>query len=323
VSSVQLQVDALGFEDANIRADFVSLDLSSGGETALVGFRGLRVEQNAQEETYKRLYGIVALFNTQNGKLIRILRELEGARNDDRIPDDQLFDGVVLTQDVALSPDGSLAASYGIGENENSLIVQRTADGSKVKTILERRDSARRGCYSMLDFSKDNKVLQCRSTLHWLDSDQHKRLVDKDGNYIYPFIADSSIRYAVAPDGTKIRYRSSTLSSSGLMVTAPGNAPQRIEPLLNLPGNADHNFMFSPNSQLFIEGYTNHKINGIQHLLPSPLRRLSAVAIWTRNAQLKRIFSTNKRYRNLAWSRDSKYFALINQDLSLQVFKAP
>lgn len=323
VSSVKLQIDALDLEPANVRADFVSLDLSSGGETALVGLRGLRVKQNAKEENYKRLYGIVALFNTKDGKLIRVLRELEGVRNDDRVPDDQLFDDVVLTQDVALSPDGSLAASYGIGENENSLIVQRTADGSRVKTIFERRDSARRGCYSMLDFSEDNQVLQCRSTLHQLDGGQPKRLVDKDGNYVYPFIADRVVGNAVAPDGTRIEYRSSVLSNSGFMVTAPGSTPKRIKPLLHLPGDTDHEFMFSPNSQLFAEGYTNREVNGIQHLIPPPLRKLSSIAIWTRNAELKRMFSTNKHYRNFAWSRDNQYFALINQDLSLQVFTAP
>ena len=330
VSSVKLQTEVLGFEDENIRLNFRSLDLASGGETALVGFRGIRVEQGTKGQTDKRhLYAIVALFNTRDGRLIRVLRELKGGSKEDdgeayNEPDDRLFDGVSLTQDVALSEDGSLAASYGIGENENSLIVQRTADGSKVKTIFARRDSARRGCYSMLDFSKDNKVLQCRSTLHWLDSDQYKRLVDKEGNYIYPFIADSSLTTnAVAPDGTRIRYRFSALSRSGFMVTAPGSVSKRIEPRLNLPGDADHDFMFSPDSQLFMEGYTNLEVNGIQHLMPPPFRKLSGVAIWTRNAELKRMFFTNKRYRNFSWSRDSKHFALLNTDLSLQVFKAP
>ena len=65
---------------------------------------------------------------------------------------------VSLTQDVALSEDGRLAASYGIGENENSLIVQRTADGSKVKTIFATARFLQDGvAYSMLDFSKDNQ----------------------------------------------------------------------------------------------------------------------------------------------------------------------
>lgn len=314
VSSIKLQVDTLDFEDGNIWLDqFSSLDLSSGAEVALVGLRGNRQEQDTEGKTYNRLYAIAALFNTRNGKLIRVLRELKGSPNYETIP----VDDIVLTQDMALSPDGSLAASYGIGENENSLIVQRTADGSKVKTILEYEGSTRRrGCHSMLDFSQNNQVLQCRGILYWLDSDQSKRLVDKDGQYIYPFIADyTSLSEATAPDGTRV--------SGRFELTLPNTEPKQINSPLKLSDDALRSFMFSPDSQLFIEKHTDSKVNGLRHLIPPPFRRLGAIAIWTRDAELKRMFFTNQSYRNLAWSRDNQYFALIYKDLSLQVFKTP
>lgn len=312
VSSVKLQVDKLRFEHRTVKINYQSFDLSSGAEVTLVGLQGTRKEQDVEGKTYNRLYAIAALFNTRNGKLIRILRELKGAPNYETIP----VDDVVLTRDMALSPDGSLVASYGIGENENSLIVQRTADGSVVKTIFERSDSARRGCHSMLDFSQDNQVLQCRGTLYWLNSDQYQRLVDNDGQYIYPFIADyASLYKATAPDGTRVRGK--------FKLTFPNTTSRQVQSPLKLSDDALHNFMFSPDSQLFIEGYTDSKVKGLQHLIPPPFRRLSAIAVWTRNAELKRMFLTNRSYRSLAWSRDNQHFALVYSDLSLQVFKTP
>lgn len=312
VSSVKLQVDELQFEKGTVQINYESLDLSSGAEIALVGLQGNRKEQDAEGKTYNRLYAIVALFNTSNGKLIRVLRELKSSPDYNSVPEN----GTVWTEDMALSPDSSLAASYGTGENENSLIVQRTADGSKVKTIFERSDAAIRSCYSMLDFSQDNQVLQCRGTLYWLNSDQYQRLVDNDGQYIYPFIADyASLFKATAPDGTRVRGK--------FKLTFPNTTSRQVQSPLKLSDDALHNFMFSPDSQLFIEGYTDSKVNGLQHLIPPPFRRLSAIAVWTRNAELKRMFFTNQGYRSLAWSRDNQNFALAYSDLSLQVFKAP
>lgn len=313
VSSVKLQVDELQFDDGTVKINYQSFDLSSGAEVVLVGLQGNRKEQDSEGNTYNRLYAIVALFNARNGKLIRILRELKSAPNHERIQENR----TVWTEEIALSPDGSLAASYGIGKNENSLIVQRTADGSKVKTIFERSDFRRRGCLSRLDFSQDNQVLQCNSTLYRLDSDRYKRLVDKDEQYIYPFIADYAplLFSATAADGTRVGDRAE--------LVLPNTDPKPLNSPLRMPDDALQHFMFSPDSQLFIEGYRGSKVKGLQHLVPLPFRRLSAIAIWTRNGELKRIFFTNQSYRNLAWSRDNKYFALVYKDLSLQVFKAP
>lgn len=312
VSSVKLQIDELQLEDGTVKINYQSFDLSSDAEVALVGLQGNRKEQDSEGKTYNRLYAIVALFDPRNGKLIRVLRELKSAPDHEKIQENR----TVWTEEMALSPDGSLAAN-GIGKNENSLIVQRTVDGSKVKTIFERSDFRRRGCLSRLDFSQDNQVLQCNSTLYRLDSDQYKRLVDKDGQYIYPFIADYAplLFSATAADGTRVGDQAA--------LVLPDTDPKPLNSPLRMPDDALQHFMFSPDSQLFIEGYRGSKVKGLQHLVPLPFRRLSAIAIWTRNGELKRMFFTNQSYRNLSWSRDNKYFALVYKDLRLQVFKAP
>lgn len=221
-------------------------------------------------------------------------------------------------REVALSKDGSLVASYAIGENENSLIVQRTNDGSLVKTIYAmygENASYKFDCTAMLDFSPDNKALQCGSTLYQLDSNKKKSLVDNNGKYIFPFFADFSAgSNAFAPDGTSIDYRK---------LYIPGFKPKVIKSPFNLFDSMEQ-MEFSPDSKHFIQAQVAYyKARGQRFFTPPPFRKLSAVAIWNRNGQLQQTFFTNNRYREIAWSRDSKYFALINNDLSLQIFKVP
>lgn len=310
-SSVKLQIDKLSLERDSIDINYRSFDLSSGAKFALVGLKGVRSQKDVNGQINKRHYAVLALFNTQDGSLIRVLRELKG----------ELLsvseDGSVNTFEVALSRDGSLVASYAIGENENSLIVQRTNDSSLVKTIYDlhgKNGNYVYHCTTMLDFSPDNKALQCGSTLTLLDSNKQKSL-SVNGEYVFPFFADFSAgSHATAPDGASIDYKE---------LSIPGSKLKVIESPLDLFDSMEQ-MVFSPDGKHFIQAQVAyHEARGERFFTPPPFRRLSGVAIWNRNGQLKRTFFTNNRYREIAWSRDSKYFALINKDLSLQIFQVP
>lgn len=315
VSSVKLQVDALKLERDSIKIDHRSLDLSSGAEFVVVGLSGVRTEQDTKEQTRKYRSAMVALFNVDDGSLIRIIHEFKG-------------DDYALTEGVALSYDGSLVASYGQEGNKISLIVRRTADGSEVTSIFKRYGkevtSIIKGylfaCIGMLDFSQDNQALQCGDILFPLNSTQHRSLSHK-GEFVYPMIADSSSsNRAIAPDGTQVEENFDWVEKK-VKLTVSGATSKLVDSPFDLV-DAKRNLMFSPNSKFFIEGYRVHnQIRGKRRFKLPLFRRLSAIAIWTHDGKLKRKFFTNKRYSQVAWSRDSKYYTLIHQDLTLQVFQ--
>lgn len=91
------------------------MSLHSGSGRLAVGLTD--VDLGAQK-------GIVAVFNTADGKLLRILRRLSGAS--------------VLVDGVAISPDGTQVASYGRDAQENRLIVQDLNSGEVTHVVADR-----------------------------------------------------------------------------------------------------------------------------------------------------------------------------------------
>lgn len=335
VSSVKLQTDELGFADGEkIEVSYNSFDLASGAGVVAVGLHSTDSTSGIESRTPKR--AIVALFNAQDGRLIRVMRRLQGEYS--------------RSEEVALSPDGTLLASYALGDNENSLIVQRTGDGSLVKIIYETSDRTVINCLAMLDFSTDNSTLQCGSTLYRLDRNE-ERSIFKNHQFIVPSVTLAEFSPGGrAPDGTTVegdyfqekkildrlspQEREAKLQSlgdnRGYVLTKPGSEPILFgSPLELFDSSFDRVFfspdiIFSPDSRLFIGTYTAYReARGMRRFVPPPFRQLTAIAIWTRDAELKNSFFTNRRDREIAWSRDSQHFATIDDDFSVKVFKAP
>ena len=330
VRSVKLDVGAVGLEPG-ARASYRALDLSAGGESVLVGLRGTRAD-GAQPATH---HAVLALFDTRDGSVIQVLRDLEG--NEQRRYDDDW--GATAIEEAALSQDGSLVASYAFGKNENSLIVQRT-NGRVVTTVFEIDSDEAYGCTAMLEFSPDNQVLQCGSRLTHLETGETTDL-DVDGRYQFPFYADFAAgEVATAPDGTRAEDTIRDLFLPNDLTPAEMNAriddyylantfslrPLDAEPVTVASPlelfDARRDFVFSPDSQHLFEGYYAYReARGVRRFVPPPFRRLGAVGIWkAQNPELLTRFFTNKRFYSAAWSRDGAYVGLLNQDLSLDVF---
>lgn len=100
VSSVMLHTEALDLQPGSIQVGYLSLDLASGAEVALVGLQGARAEQD--EKFPRRHYAILAPFDTCTGQLIRVLCELRGNPIGD--PNGSRGRGAFIAE-VALSPD--------------------------------------------------------------------------------------------------------------------------------------------------------------------------------------------------------------------------
>ncbi|MDB9527875.1 hypothetical protein PN498_17905 [Oscillatoria sp. CS-180] len=311
VASVRLQTQALGFEEDTVQVNFRSFDLSTGADTVLVGLGGVRQDSSGQN----RYYAVLALFDARNGTLIREIRAIKG--NVRAVWQDGDDTGA-RTVEIALSPDGQLAASYGMGEGENRLLVQQTSDGQIVKEFPRGDpddENLVNNCISQLDFTADSRSLQCGSVLYDLDNRNYTSLSDSNGNYKFPRAADfHGGRYALAPDGTRF-------DRDGIV--QPSGAQFPLESDLKVLDDVG-NLAFSPNSQLVLEVRSNrYSARGFRRLIPSPFRRLSGIAVWNREAELQHLFFANQRYDEVAWSRDSEFFALLSQNLTLQTFRAP
>ncbi|MEL7082869.1 MAG: WD40 repeat domain-containing protein [Cyanobacteria bacterium J06597_1] len=307
VTNVRLDTQDLGFEPKTLNASYRSFDLSAGGDIVLVGLDGYRRDPSGDERNY---YGVLALFDTRNGELIRVLREIKG------------FDGgishVSPIRELALSPDGQLAASYAIDPNENGLIVQRTSDGAIVNRVLEGEvpPNEIHSCTGALDFSTDNQFLECGSSLFGLSDGTATSIVGSDGRYRYPRLSDFSVLFSgTAPDGTNV--------GRGEVRRANGDSIP-LQSSLYLYDSAYRTFMFAPNSEWFLDAQVAYEdARGVRFFVPPPFRRLSAIQVWNVDTDLQRTLFTNKRFSRLAWSRDSQHFAVLNEDFTVQVFQAP
>ena len=144
VRSVKLDVEAVGLEPRTTSINYRSFDLGPTAAVALVDLQGLDLQgldlrerrYRGDEPPYYRT--VVALFSSKSGEPIRVLRDLSGSRVSGSYNQNE----GTGSGELALSPDGSLAASLAWARDnygnltENSLIVQRTSDGGLVKTVL-------------------------------------------------------------------------------------------------------------------------------------------------------------------------------------------
>ncbi|MEL7082868.1 MAG: WD40 repeat domain-containing protein [Cyanobacteria bacterium J06597_1] len=300
VAAVRLDTRELGFVPGTLNVGFESFDLSAGAETILIGLNGYR--QNPTGANNHDYGGILALFNARTGQLIRVLREVDGL--------EQRAFGTAPMREVALSPDGQLAASFSTGATDNGLLVQRTFDGTIVDWVIESEAPPEWGfsCGASLDFSPNNQFLECGNSVYTISDGTKTGLTE-------PRLSDLSVwRLGRAPDGTVV-------DEEGIRRTDGETIPLRSP--LQFSDSAYKTFMFAPNSQWFLEAESVYQVQGIWSIVPPPFRRLSTIQVWNIDAELQRTLFTNKRFSLLAWSRDSQYFAVLNEDLTVQIFRAP
>jgi hypothetical protein len=285
VSSVKLDIAAVGLDPATAAVGWLSFDLSPGGRLALVGMSG-------PVETGWR--SVLALFDAKTGGLVRVLDEEDrpGGAEDD-----------LIISGAALSPDGSLAAGLLYerrdGARLSKLVVYTVSDGRILRTLREGDWTF--DCTSMLDFTNDNKQLQCGFELFDLANGTTTSVL-KDQDVVYPVPADFPGDFARAPDGTRVDAFT-------------------FNPRLQL-FDATDTFSFAPDSVGLLQTRRAHRpVRGLRQFTPPVLRAMSAVALWDgKAAALDRSFQTNRWYVRSAWSRDSAFFGFVTGDLRLEVF---
>lgn len=181
VSSVTLDVAALGLSPADTYVEARNLDLGPDAGVALVGLKTLK------DGEWRVL---LAVFDAGSGQPVRVLSETTGAEP--------------WMGEIALSPDASLAAAVISQGGSTALEVYRLADGSLVRRLWEDASSGR-DCVSMLDFGADGRMLQCYTLAHDLETGATESLVDDNGDFRFPILAAFSAMGTRAPDGTDVR----------------------------------------------------------------------------------------------------------------------
>ncbi|MGL4236984.1 hypothetical protein [Tabrizicola sp.] len=295
VSGVRLDVAAAGLDPDTAEADWWAFDLSPSGDTALVGIWD---KANGAEPR-----SVLALYDTATGAVLRVLHDTS---------DYQSSGEYRLTQEAALSPDGSLAAAITDtvqgDELVSELIIYDTADGRVLKTITRDKDDYEyraAHCNAMLDFSADGTKIQCGYKVFDIATGNASSVRRSDDSVIYPVFADESLMQPIAPDGTEFLSKQDKQSFA-----------------LNFNGMLDL-YYFAPDSVGLLGVQIPHdKNSGKRFYIPSIFRQMSAVEIWDGKAkELQRSFYSNRLYIRTAWSRDSAYFGFVTDDLRLEVFK--
>lgn len=302
VASATLNVSALGLEPDATKVNYASFDVGPDAKVALIGLTG---------PSGDRYRSVLATFDTKTGEPIRVLRDLRGGKLEDKESTRSGFDN------IALSADGALAASWAWGNKDTAdyefkLLVQNTSDGSVAKVVYDVKSGHSDFCGLVLDFTPDNKKLQCSSKVIDLATGDEISL-SKDGKYVYPFYGDFSAGFAIAPDGTEVRYDTlRRIGGNRITLSSPVGLVDSVQ-----------NYAFSPDSKYFLESYRAHRENrGARLYTPPMFRKLSAIAVWNADTRkLERSFYTNVRYWQIAWSRDGTHFGVVNRDLTLQMFK--
>jgi hypothetical protein len=291
VSSVKLDVAALGLDPETATLTWNSFDLAAGGNTALVGIIG---------STRDRARLVLAIFDTETGAVVRVLEDKTATS-----PEDYNVD----IADAALSPDGLLAAatvSWREGDlSYDVLAVYSVTDGSLLKTLAKRvevRDDEKFDCLGLLDFSADGAKLQCFERIYDLVDGGVTPLPKTDGQWNFPILADS-VASGLAPDGTTFR-------------SLDVDLPIDVYDGLAWP-------YFAPDSVgLLTVSVVWPRNIPQQFYLPAVFRQNSAVILWnSKTKQAQRSFYSNRRYVLKAWSRDSAWFGFVTGDLRLEVFK--
>ncbi len=289
-SRVALDLDAAGLQAATARVGWVAFDLGPEAETALLAAFG---------PTAAGRRGVLALFDTQTGALIRLLHAED-------FPDD--YPGSWNEVVAALSPDGRRAAAMLRGGGDDDapwpLTIYDTISGA----VLHRLPGHGPNCVSMLDFSPDGTKLQCGFTVHDLETGQVSSALD-DNRMVLPMYADFPPG-ARAPDGTVVR--SYDLPSG----TEIFEANARI-----FEDNASMHF--APDSIGLLEVWqARHENRGQRWWTPSVFRYLAGVGVWDGQSKtlLRRIYA-NERYQVSAWARDGGYFGFVSDDFHLTVFR--
>lgn len=292
VSSVTLDVAALGFDTDRSKVTGSAFDLSPGGKTALVGIVG-KVGDDMRV--------VLALYESGTGAMLRVLLDKT------ETPVDGVFGAYI--SEAALSPDGALAAAAsGWREGDaafHMLAVYRVADGSVVKTLVSReqtKDASGFDCTAMLDFSAEGTKLQCSHTLYDIATGSETSLL-RDGDLVFPMPADFPPG-GLAPDGS----RAGDLG---------------LKPPIELVYDNFQSWHFAPDSNgLLSVARVSGSAVGKPSYVPAVFRQRSAVILWdAKTKELRRSFYANHRFTQTAWSRDSAYFGLITEDLRLEVFR--
>ncbi len=298
VSSVTLDVAALGYDPDVAWISWRGFDLSADGEIAVVP-----IWQNYSDSRRSTL----ALFNAETGAMLRILYDDTVSRSFPR--------GNTMIGEVALSPDGSLVAAATLtgssGDEIGTLSVYDTTDGGLSKT-LKLPEEEFLGCNGRLDFSTDGTKLQCGDDLHDLATGTVSSLL-RNGEVVYPVPADEFfMQNATAPDGTRIDMWD---------VGSPVRAVFRNHE--NPPEASAGWAVFAPDSAGLLEVWVvDRDTFRYPFYVPAVFRVMSGVAIWDgKTRQLQGSFYSNRRYRFSAWSRGSTYFGFVSDDFQLEVFR--
>jgi hypothetical protein len=300
ISSVKLDVAATGIDPTLAKADYKSFDIGPGGGVLIVGLTS---------KAKKVSRSVLAVFDAANGKMIRVLRDLE-SKPGNRVAHTHL-------DQTAFSPDGTLVASLGFAmgdvEHENSLVVYRVSDGLIERVVVSRNSDRRQDCTGMLDFSPDNSKLQCGSIVYDLTTGATEDITI-DGNYKFPMYADYSGTFARATTGTRVEPNGRSITVKPVNAAPMEIAsPQALQNRLEIPA-------ISPNAQRFYVLRRAERNAGAG--LQLPFRQRSEVGLYNlKNGTVVRQFSSQERYVSDAWSRDSLYFGFLGSEMTATVFK--
>ncbi len=291
VSSVVLDVAAVGIDPSATYIPWGSFDLSSGGKLALVGLRAPLDERGGVRT-------VLATFDAEAGAPLQVLHDSSG----------NIYTGShsYIDEVAALSRDASLVAARIVtqevdGALHSALNIYRLSDGRLISVL--RGDNY--NCNDMLDFGSDGERLQCGRWIFDVESGAGEQIADADGNFRRPMLADSSgsVYEAIAPDTTRIKL--SELESA----TDSADTSGRL--------------VFAPDSTGLLEVQNSYSRRGVRRFFPPGVfHQMSAVSVWHgKTKTLQRSFFSNRRYIRTAWSRDSAYFGFVSNDLQLEVFK--
>jgi WD40 repeat protein len=285
LSHVALDLDAAGLDPATARPGWLAFDLGPGAEIALV---------TASGPTTNGGRGVLALFDTRTGGLIRLLHAEDFPNGDP---------GFEPASEAALSPDGTRAAAAIRSRSDQGaplqLRIYDTRTGDTVRTLAAQEFGP--DCTAMLDFSPDGAKLQCGFTVYDIETGQASSALNDD-DMLLPMFADFPPG-GRAPDGTVVR---------------PTDLPMRTNIF-----DADATTHFAPDSIGLVEVWRAYRENrGQRWWTPSVFRYLSSVGVWDGQTKtlLRRIYA-NERYEATTWSRDGSHFGFVSDDFHLTVFR--
>jgi hypothetical protein len=305
VSSARLDIEATGIDPTSVELFTMAFDLSSGGKSALINIEG-----NTEDGSY----GVLALYDVQTGRMLRVIDKYE-----------MKFSAAYFPEILAFSTDSSLAVMVSRQENGSYLMsVYRMADGRVIKSWTTENEEifnkfGRFRCVMpsnlaslfgksevgrdrrKLQFSADNSKIQCANFVFDIESGSITP-IEKNDSDIFP-------EFPLMPNSEHVDY-----GNQGQPMDLTEIYGSFGEPLVQL--------YLAPDDvgQLQVSVDFSRQSWGEASFALSAFRRVSAVDVRDLTA-LRRRFYSNRAYGMATWSRDAEYFGLISYDFKLELYK--